>query len=163
KGRLRMSTLLSPLGTVSVGGKEYPYLRRWSGERLLPSDGYLSFDAETEVVDLRQEIPRIALAAASASETSSCLIHPSDIGNFIQLHKGLHFICHNAAFDFWVVEQHLRQQGAEAARQCWWQIADQNRLHDSILLDMLVRLARDDSYPSPRDLAVLARHYAGLE
>src|SRR5262249_2308631 len=38
-----------------------------------------------------------------------------------------------------------------------------NRLHDSMLLDMLVRLARDDSYPDPRDLAVVAREYTGLE
>jgi hypothetical protein len=35
--------------------------------------------------------------------------------------------------------------------------------HDSMLLDMLVRLARDDTYPHPRDLGVVAREYAGLE
>src|SRR5262249_14218409 len=37
-----------------------------------------------------------------------------------------------------------------------------NRLHDSMLLDMLLRLARDDTFPRPRDLAVVAGEYAGL-
>jgi hypothetical protein len=32
-----------------------------------------------------------------------------------------------------------------------------------MLLDMLVRLARDDRYPDPRDLATVTREYTGLE
>jgi DNA polymerase I-like protein with 3'-5' exonuclease and polymerase domains len=75
----------------------------------------------------------------------------------------MHWICHNAAFDFWVVERHLRDRGEEQAVQAWWTIASSNRLHDSMILDMLVRLAKDDSYPDMRDLAVIARRYAGLE
>src|SRR5262249_50491799 len=149
--------------TVTISGQEYSYVRRWQGERLLPADGYLAFDSETEVVDLKRQLPRIALASASAGDKNSCLIHPDDVGRFVLAHKGLHFVCHNAAFDFWVVEDHLRQRGEEQARAAWWDIVTRNCLHDSMLLDMLVRLARDDSYPDMRDLAVVARDYAGLE
>jgi hypothetical protein len=158
-----MDTLLAPQATVKICGREYPYNRRWSNGHLLPVDGYLAFDTETEVVDLKIQIPRLALASASAGANNSCLIHPDDVGRFILAHKGLHIVCHHAAFDFWVMENHLRLRGEEQARQAWWDIAAKNRLHDSMLLDMLVRLARDDTYPDPRDLAVVAKSYAGLE
>jgi DNA polymerase I-like protein with 3'-5' exonuclease and polymerase domains len=157
-----MNALLTSQAAVTIGGNSYPYTRRWSGQRLLPKDGYLAFDTETDLVDLKLQIPRLALASASAGEADSCLIHPDDVGSFILAHKGLHWVCHNAAFDFWVVENHLRQRDEEEARQAWWGIAEKNRLHDSMLLDMLVRLARDDTYPDMRDLAVVAREYAGL-
>jgi DNA polymerase I-like protein with 3'-5' exonuclease and polymerase domains len=158
-----MSTLFTRPSVVTVTGQEYPYIGRWSGQRLLPGDGYLAFDTETEVVDHKRQIPRLALASASAGDRANCLIHPEDLGEFLLAHKGLHFICHNAAFDFWCVEQHLRRRGEGQALQAWWEVAEKNRLHDSMLLDMLVRLARDDSFPDPRDLAVVARHYAGLD
>jgi DNA polymerase I-like protein with 3'-5' exonuclease and polymerase domains len=158
-----MTTTLSPTATVSISGKDYRYVRRWSGQRLLPPDGYLAFDSETEVVDLKRYVPRLALASASAGEQDSCLIHPDDLGRFVLAHRGLHWICHHAAFDFWAVERHLRDRGEEQAQRAWWDIPNGNRLHDSMVLDMLVRLARDDSYPNPRDLAALARQYSGLE
>src|SRR5262249_33767316 len=44
----------------------------------------------------------------------------------------------------------------------WWQVAADGKLHDSMLLDVLLRLARDDVYPTPRDLGTVAREYAGL-
>jgi hypothetical protein len=157
-----MAMLLTTGHTVLLGDKEYPYRRRWQGERLLPPDGYLAFDTETEVVDLTKFIPRLALASVSASEQDNCLIHPDDVGKFLLAHKSRHFVCHNAAFDFWTVEDHLRQRGEEQARHAWWEIASRNRLHDSMLLDMLVRLARDDSFPEPRHLAIVARQYTGL-
>jgi hypothetical protein len=158
-----MSALLSKPPSVTINGKEFPYEARWADRRLLPADGYLAFDTETEIVDLKRQIPRLALASVSAGERDSCLIHPDDIGRFILGHKGMHFVGHNSAFDFWVVEEHLRRRGEEEARQAWWAIAEHNRLHDSMLLDMLVRLARNDSYPTPRDLAVVARTYADLQ
>jgi 3'-5' exonuclease len=154
---------LSNSATVVIGAKEYPYQLRWQGKQLLPNDGYLAFDTETDVVDLKRHIPRLALASASASDRDSCLVHPDDVGKFVLAHKSMHWVCHHAAFDFWVVESHLRLRGENDALQAWWGIADKNRLHDSMLLDMLVRLAANDSYSEPRDLAAVARHYAGLE
>jgi DNA polymerase I-like protein with 3'-5' exonuclease and polymerase domains len=154
---------MSPQVVAIISDASYPYIARWSAKRLLPGDGYLAFDTETDVVDLKRQIPRLALASASAGDKSSCLIHPDDLGRFIQTHKGLHFVCHNAAFDFWVVAEHLKQRGEDDAHRVWWAVARSNRLHDSMLLDMLVRLAKDDSYPDPRDLAVVAKTYAGVE
>jgi DNA polymerase I-like protein with 3'-5' exonuclease and polymerase domains len=148
---------------VVIGGRQYPYECRWSGRRLHPADGHLAFDTETDLVELKQQIPRLALASASAGEQDNCLVHPDDIGRFILAHRDLHFVCHNAAFDFWVLEQHLRLRGEEDARLAWWAVVVDNRLHDSMLLDMLVRLARNDSFPEQRNLAVIAREYAHLE
>jgi site-specific DNA-methyltransferase (adenine-specific) len=149
---------------VCISGKEFPYIRRWTGQSLLPADSsYLAFDTETEVVDLNREIPRLALACASTSDRASCLIHPDDIGSFILAHQSLQFVCHHTAFDFWVVEQHLRKRGEDQALSAWWEIVESNRLHDSMLLDMLVRLAIDDEFPRPRNLAVVAKEYANLD
>jgi DNA polymerase I-like protein with 3'-5' exonuclease and polymerase domains len=149
---------------VTISGKDYSYQRRWQGDLLLPSDDYVAFDTETEVIDdLRREIPRLALASASAGDQASCLIHPDDVGSFILAHRHLHFVCHHAAFDFWVIEDHLRRHHEEEARRAWWQIAEMNRLHDSMLLEMLVRLAKDDSDPKPRNLAIVAKQYARME
>jgi hypothetical protein len=154
---------VNAIASVTISGKVYHYRRRWAGEPLLSVDGYIALDTETDLVPLDREIPRLALASASASDESSCLIHPDDVGAFILAHRNLDFVCHHAAFDFWVLAEHLRNRGEEDACQAWWDLAATNRLHDSMLLDMLVRLARDDSYPDPRDLATVGRHYADLE
>jgi hypothetical protein len=147
---------------VTISGKVYPYCPRWRGERL-GAHPWLAFDTETDLVDLKRDIPRLALASASAGERASCLIHPDDVGAFVLTHKDLRWASHNVSFDFWVVEAHLRRRGEEQARQAWWDLAASNRLHDLMLLDMLFRLAQDDTYPRPRNLEVVAREYAGLE
>jgi hypothetical protein len=151
---------------VTISGKQYPYCPRWQGGRLGAGD-LLAFDTETEKlpddpVARRAFVPRLALASASAGEADSCLIHPDDVGKFILEHRRLHFVCHNAAFDFWVVEQHLRCRGEQEALAAWWELVEQGRLHDSLLLDQLLPLARDDARPVPRDLATVALEHAGL-
>jgi hypothetical protein len=154
---------VAQLAAVTISGQKYLYRQRWRGERMEPCDRYIAFDTETEVLDLQRQIPRLALATASAGENDNAIIHPDDVGAFIMAHTDLRFICHHAAFDFWTVEQHLRQRCEEDARRAWWDVAATNRLHDSLLLDMLLRLARDDSFPRPRDLAVVASEYADME
>jgi hypothetical protein len=149
--------------SVTISAKEFPYLRRWDGRRYCPAAPFLAFDTETSIVDLRRDIPALVLASASAGDRQSCLIHPDDVGRFVLAHQHLRWVCHHATFDFWAVEQHLRSRGETAALGIWWTIASSNRLHDSMILDMLVRLARNDSYPDPRNLAIVARHYVGLE
>jgi hypothetical protein len=147
---------------VTINGNAYPYISRWSGQRLLPADGYLALDTKTEVVNWKRAIPRLALAAASADTKVSCLIHPDDVGTFVIAHRHLHLVAHDAAVAFWAIEEMLRRRGEEAARRAWWRIAEDNRLHDPQLLDVLVRLAVEDTLPTPRDLATVAREYAGL-
>jgi DNA polymerase I-like protein with 3'-5' exonuclease and polymerase domains len=150
---------------VTIGGKTFSYTPRWSGERLSPADGYLALDTETELIpdDPAAPPPQLALASASAGDRDSCLVHPEDVGAFVLAHQGLRVVCHHAAFDFWVIEEHLRRRGEEEAREVWWTIADRGRLHDSMLLDALVRLARDDTAPVSRGLGVVAQEYAGVE
>jgi DNA polymerase I-like protein with 3'-5' exonuclease and polymerase domains len=148
---------------VDLSGRSFPYLPRWAGQVLMAEGVYLAFDVETNLVDLAREVPRLALASASAGAQANCLIHPDDLARFVLVHQDLHWVCHHAAFDFWTVEKHLRQRGETEALAAWWQIAETNRLHDSMLLDMLVRLARDDAFPDPRRLDEVAREYAGLE
>jgi hypothetical protein len=154
---------IATMPSVNIGGKLFTYSPRWSGGRLAAADGLLAFDVETDVVDLKREVPRLALASASAGEAASCLVHPDDLGAFVRAHDGLDLVCHNAAFDFWAVERHLRLRGEDAALAAWWETAEANRLHDSMLLDMLLRLAVDDAFPDPRDLATVAREYTCLE
>jgi hypothetical protein len=153
-----------PLGVVTISGKPFTYIRRWSDEVLQPADGHLAIDTETEPIpdDPAAPPPRLALASVSDGETHA-LIHPDDLGRFLLAHRGLRFVCHNAAFDFWTIEQHFRQRGEEEARAAWWNIADDGRLHDSMILDGLVRLAKDDTFPRPFRLDVVAREYANLE
>jgi hypothetical protein len=160
--QIRASAAQHKEAVVTISGRSYCYQRRWAGEPLASADGYLAFDTETDLVPLEREIPRLVLASASAGDESSCLVHPDDVGAFVLAHQKLEFVCHHAAFDFWVVEQHLRSRGEEEARRKWWDVAATNRLHDSMLLDMLLRLARDDSFPDPRDLASLGRQYASV-
>jgi len=158
-----MTTLTATSASVTISGKKYPYARRWAGRRQLPLDGYMAFDTETEVVDLKREVPRLALASASAGDKDSCLVHPEDVGKFVLTHKAMHWVCHHSAFDFWVIERHLPESAEKQALQAWWAIVSNNRLHDSMLLDMVVRLAKHDSYPDPRNLAVVAKQYAALK
>src|SRR5207248_4695420 len=90
------------------------------------------------------------------------LIHPDRLGHFIRVHRDRHVVTFNAAFDFWVVYRHLKLCGDSEALECWWEIADRGRLHDLMILEALVRLARTDAYPSPRDLGIVAKEYGEL-
>jgi hypothetical protein len=145
--------------TVRLGDRVLPYFF-WDGAVL---DGdLLGFDTETALIQ-GHEIPELALASASAGATSSCLIHPDQVGRFILAHPRARLVFHNCAFDFWVIDRHLRERGEEAARSAWWTACDENRMSDTILLDQLLELARRDAEPRPRDLAVVGKRYAGLE
>ena len=49
-----MSPVLAAQPAVVISGVKYPYDRGWSNQRLVPADGFLAFDTETEIVDLKQ-------------------------------------------------------------------------------------------------------------
>jgi hypothetical protein len=144
---------------VTLGGRRFDY-SLWSGQ-VLRGD-VLALDAKTELVDLRRQVPDLALASAS-SGTEHCIVHPDDLGRFLRRHRGRHFAFHNVAFDYWVVARHLEVRDEAAALEAWRDAADEDRLHDTMILDQLIRLARHDTYPRPRDLGEVAAEYAGLE
>lgn len=114
----------------------------------------IAIDTETELIK-GFDVPRVALISVSDGRLHR-LIKPADLQAFIDQHANAHFVAHNAAFDFTVIRAALRDPLA------WVEVADQGRLHDTMILDALIRLGRDDSYPMNRDLGALAKLYLGL-
>jgi hypothetical protein len=147
---------------VRIGDREFPYEKPWSG-RILTNRGYLAFDTETEVIEDRGQIPRLAVATASAGDAATAVIRPEDVGRFILAHPRARYVLHNVAFDFWVIDHHLQARGEEEARQAWWDACDGKRMHDTMFLDQLIGLARDDAEPIRRNLAKVGLEYARLE
>jgi len=138
-------------GVVSLGSEVFEFSIWRVGERLRSP---IAIDTETELID-DFKIPRIALASVSDGAKHR-LIKPEDLQAFIDLHSGAEFIAHNAAFDFAVIRSALRDPIA------WVAVADQGRLHDTMITDALIRLAKDDSYPQNRDLGTLSKVYLGV-
>ena len=152
----------APAGPVELTCTFTQYVK-WDGEVMLPSDMYVSFATRTIDADTAHAVPCLVLVAASFGLTGNVVIHPADIGPFICQHRFLRFVGHDVAVDFWVVEQHLRLRGEAEALAAWWAVAGDNRLHDSMLLDMLVRLAQDGRHPVPRSRVEVTREYGGSE
>jgi hypothetical protein len=153
---------VSEPAVVRIGDRVFPYQRPWDG-RPLTDRGYLALDTETEPIGDDRAIPRLALASASAGGAANCVVHPDQVGAFVLAHPRARWVFHNVAFDFWVVDRHLRENGEEAARAAWWDACDRNRMGDTMLLDQLIDLARRDADPRPRDLAVVGKQYARLD
>ncbi len=115
----------------------------------------IAIDTETELIR-GFDVPKIALISVSDGLLHR-LIKPLDLQAFIDKHSEAHFVAHNAAFDFEVIRAALRDP------LDWIEVVDQGRLHDTMILDALIRLGRDDSYPQNRDLGTLAKIYLGLQ
>lgn len=127
--------------TVVLPKLKPTYQLPWNGQPL--TGRFLAFDSETTIVELDREVPELVLATATDGHTD-VVIHPDQIGDFVLRHAD---VAHgwsgfNWAFDFWVVHNHLVKTGEKTALSNWWSLADNNGLHDLMLLDMLVRLGR---------------------
>lgn len=159
-------------------GNRYGYRLPWDGR--LKLNGYLdtpiAFDTETEALSDDQlnkqlVIPRVALATVSTG-SQSYFLHPTQLPAWVKMHADQHIVGQNVRFDFWVVDAYLRAVGDTDAIAAWWSIPSNNRLHDTLLLDQLIRLAqgvgnvvysKDDSSLSRRNLAEIAKDYVGIE
>lgn len=152
---------------------ELEYQKGWDGTVLKgPVYAPLAFDTETTVVPIEKECPQFVLGSASDG-SKHFILKSEDLAGFILAHQHCHWVGHNFAFDFWVVEQELRRQGQIAALTVWWQMADQGQFHDTMYLDLLVRLATgtsmapvdtdENSSLHVRNLGLLARKYARIE
>lgn len=136
---------------VKLGSEQYSF-DVWGCSEKLTSP--IAIDTETELIDAFK-IPRIAIAQVSDGRLHR-LIRPTDLQAFIDEHSDAHFVAHNASFDFETIRAALRDPLP------WVNVAEEGRLHDTMILDSLIRLAKDDSYPRPRDLGTLAKAYLGL-
>lgn len=137
--------------SVQYGGSDVDFSIWKTGERLVSPIG---IDTETELIN-GTEIPRVALISVSDGRDHR-LIRPEDLDAFVAVHADAHFVAHNASFDFAVVRKALKDPLP------WVEVAHSGRLHDTMILDALIRLAREDGYPNPRDLGTLARLYLGV-
>ncbi len=151
---------------ATISGFRFP-ISRWRGGRL--HGRIIAIDTETAII-VGHEIPPLSVATASDGQ-QHVLVHPDDLGKFILTHQAAEFVCHNAAFDFWVIYKHLTNRGEVEALRAWVQAVHDRRLHDTMLLDSLIRLtgeAGDDnehSHPEtlPRNLEEVVRTYTGLD
>ena len=123
------------------------------------SSPVLSLDTETVLIESKNKSPKMVLATVSDGETT-IVLRPHEIDSFLAAHTSHIFVFHNASFDFWVLEEHTHRV---------WNLVESNRMHDTMYLDMLVRLANglgesrvgsSEGLMLPKNLGMLATEYA---
>lgn len=149
---------------------EVSYQAQWDGRRLRFAKGkpwVVALDTETEVRrDGGLTVPRLALASVSSGEEHA-IVAPGQVGLFLEEHWDCQFVMHNAAFDYWVIHEHLA--GTPRSRAVLKDALDGGRLHDSMVLATLVALAEagggenDAALFKNLNLDLLAQQYAGLK
>lgn len=136
---------------ATISDKEYTY-SIWNNEKL--NDSLIAMDTETTVRE-RPEIPQLVLTTASDGKLH--VIIPNDkLDTFLNMHKNARFVFYNISFDFWVIKQFLPNNSV------LYTAADNNKLHDYMLLDMLYRLAVNDNFPVMRNLGETSKFYANM-
>lgn len=138
--------------SVSLSDEQIEY-GAWDGQSL--ENGPIALDCETSLVE-GHTIPRLALVQVSDGQ-QHFLVHPDQGERFIKLHADAEVVGHNLAFDAAVLDQ------AYPSLSVVWDWVEQGRAHDTMLLDMLIRLARRDEYPKPHSLAEVAAVYCKLQ
>ena len=145
-------------GTIQLGSQSYNW-SRWNGQQL---SGHFALDTETELIT-DHEIPRLAMVSVSDGQQHYVLM-PNELPSFLLQHLPYdhHMICHNVAFDFWVMSRYLADTEAAEEHKCLWSAVDQKHVHDTMLLAGLVSLAQsdDDRMPSLPDAA---KQYCNIE
>lgn len=137
---------------VNFGGVSHQY-RWWNGERLNGSEQRpIAIDLETCLIKpIRSPLPGESVTAVptdprdipeptlgmACDASQLFLIHPKRFGDFVRVHRGQHVVSHNIAFDWWCLYRH----GDNVTRELLWQWGDNNRLHDTMILDQLLQLA----------------------
>lgn len=128
----------------------------WNGKPFPDTSTHIAIDTET---DSRggKHVQDVVLATASDG-TRTVVLAPHQLPKFLASHAGREFVFHNAAFDFWSLHK------AVGESDILWDAAENNRLHCTMLLDQLVRLATGSKDPSlrPRGLGEVARQLCGL-
>jgi len=148
----------------SVGGEECAY-RAWRGE-VIP-DEFIGLDTETTFIgeELNEgKIPELVIVQASGqAPDANYIIHPKDLAAFISKHKDRHFIFFNIAFDLPVIQKELADRGEKKAIETLWRMVDENRCHDAMLLNQLVRIGEGRGPFHERSLALVAEELLDVE
>lgn len=144
---------------MSQGATHLDYELPWSGEAF--SEKLLAFDTETEAIRGPGHNPRVVLATASDGARHAVL-RPEQFSDFFLLHRHHEFVGHNWAFDHWVLDKYLGEHSHVLALAVLWQLVEENKVHDTMLLDMLVRLARGEGEKGHGEGKLLARNLGKL-
>jgi DNA polymerase I-like protein with 3'-5' exonuclease and polymerase domains len=134
---------------------------RYNPEELSGLGGLICLDCETSIANSSDDQ---VLALVSASDgIRHFMIHPEDLVPFINSHKDRHIVFHNAEFDFRMIERYLTGKSQKACR-LWLDMAGQGKFHDTMLLDVLLRIASKGGSGStvPRSLDEVVLEYANL-
>ena len=143
--------------SIELGGITHE-VKFWNGEHLKAK--LLACDTETKII-VGAEVPQLALLSCSSGD-ETVIVCPDDAAAFVMVHSDCDFVFHHAAFDFWVLVNHFNNSDEDDAFFHMWMLAQSNRLHDSMILDQLIRLGRDGVFLSCRDLSEVAAEYAKL-
>lgn len=141
----------------------------WQGNKLTGTpESPLAFDTETEPINKADptHIPRLALCSVSDG-TTTAILRPDQLADFIVLHRDQHWVGHNFAFDFWVVEEYLSglwEKGGRGhtarALHHWWRMVDVNQIHDTLLLDLLVKIGKGEGEQTGWDADLWSQNLA---
>ena len=105
------------------------------------------------VKDLSVEIPELVLASVTDDGEKAYILKRDQIHFFLEEHRDKEYVLHNSVFDFWVIEKWLagsyKRESLyldtwEAVHRFWWNLFSSGKVHDTLLLDRLVRIARGD-------------------
>ncbi|MGI9459883.1 MAG: DNA polymerase [Pirellulales bacterium] len=147
-----------PCGTALLNARKFEW-RVWNGEQL---SGCIAVDTETTLIEHASKIPDICLVSVSDG-TQHFVVATERLAEFLAIHedKSMHFVFHNVRFDFAVIDQYLDRIGESDVRNVLWSAVDDHRVHDTMLLAVLISLANEDC-DIARSLADLCKAYLGL-
>lgn len=146
------------VGTVKLGTQTFGW-SIWDGQQM---NRHFSLDTETTLAT-GPNIPQLAMVSVS-DDTRHFILKPNQVSQFLLQHLPFEhqFVCHNVAFDFWVLDRYLADTAAQQTRNWLWSAVEGNRVHDTMLLAGLVSLAEEDD-DLMQSLADVAKNYCGYE
>lgn len=146
-----VKTIPSAFGEIEVG---------WDGERML---AVLAIDTETCLIEGRDRVPELVLM--SVSDGRRHVVVPADqVASFLRMHRDATWVMFNAAFDFWVLHEHLQRSGTPDVIDVLWERVESGNLWDPMLLAKLLSIAQTGKLPNRGgDLESLCRRYTEVE
>jgi DNA polymerase I-like protein with 3'-5' exonuclease and polymerase domains len=128
-------------GSVKLNKTQFSW-SLWNGELL---GDCIAIDTETILIEDRRRVPDLCLVSVSDGQ-QHFVLQPCRLAELLELHlsNGTHLICHNIAFDFPVMDKYLTVSKEAEARNLLWTAVDENRVHDTMLLAVLISLAQND-------------------
>lgn len=131
--------------------KEYE-VKWWEGETL-PSK-FIALDTETEVVS-SYNIPKMVTMQVYCGNDIVYYIPMEKVKAFLEMHMDKDIICHNAAFDIRVLEEHTNISFLEKYKK--------SGIWDTAIMYKLLHLALVGEVPFKYNLALLSEKFLGVK